>query len=72
MKGLFNILNCFSGDIYIYFGLYKYANVTFKSGRITEIQSTYISLDTKMMELEQDEAYMYTGISEVMEYSIFQ
>lgn len=63
MKGLLNIVKCFSDDIGIDFGLDKCAKVTFKKGRIIETTSIDLDFVTKIRELEQDEAYKYLGIS---------
>ena len=54
----------FSDDINMEFGLEKCAKITFKRGKLTNLQNLVIDTNRVIQELEQGKTYKYLGIEE--------
>uniref|UniRef100_A0A8C6P0Q3 Reverse transcriptase domain-containing protein n=1 Tax=Nothobranchius furzeri TaxID=105023 RepID=A0A8C6P0Q3_NOTFU len=63
-EGLLQIVKLFSDDICMQFGLDKCAKVTFKKGKLTSTSNIQLDQETVIMELNQQDTYIYLGVNE--------
>ena len=63
-QSILTIVQGFSDDINMEFGLDKCAKATFKRGKLTNTENITLNLDTVIKDLEQDTTYNYLGINE--------
>ena len=64
LEGLLAIVKQFSDDICMEFGLDKCAKATFHRGRIRKTSNISLDFETKIRELDPEEAYRYLGVNE--------
>ena len=64
LKKLLDIVNIFSTDIKMEFGLDKCAKATFIKGKLTKISNIVLNQDAAIQELDQEGTYKQLGINE--------
>ena len=64
LKNLLDIVNTFSDDIKMEFGLDKCAKATFIKGKLTKTSNIVLNQTTTIQELGQEGTYKYLGINE--------
>ena len=64
LKNLLDIVNTFSDDIKMEFGLDKCAKATFIKGKLTKTSNIVLNQTTTIQELDQEGTYKYLGINE--------
>ena len=60
--GLLKTVKTFSDDLGMTFGLGRCAKTTFIRGKLKHNSSIVLDMDTKIMELDQEETYKHLGI----------
>ena len=64
LEGLLRIVKGFSDDISMDFGLSKYAEVTFKRGKLQKSDHVWLNEETIIKGLEQEKVYKYLGVDD--------
>ena len=64
LEGLLRIVKGFSDDIGMDFGLSKYAEVTFKRGKLQKSDHVWLNEETIIKDLEQEKVYKYLGVDD--------
>ena len=64
LEGVLRIVKGFSDDIGMEFGLSKCAKATFERGKLKNSDHVWLDEETMIIDLEQEEVYMYLGVDE--------